>query len=237
MSRKTTVITYITSRVSYEVASSVQDKLKKDFPIEFYRVEDFATLYKLLGDPEYHTDFISVDLDDAYRLSETSVFELINSLATMIKITNRPTRILLIVGHDTPPNLIKEIISFPAVAGFTLRTGGDIGYEDHKIVIQNFLDNNFEIPKKVQDIMNPKRKSISDDKEISLTPRQQQIFRMVTDRGASNKVIAKMLNISESTVKLHMSCILKKFKVKNRTQLAVFSRQQDPTNKAQSMPK
>ena len=190
-----------------------------------------------MSDPQYHTDFISVDLDDAYNISETSVFELVNSLSTMLKITNRHVRLLLIVGHDTPSSLIKEMISFPAIVGFTLRTGGDIGYEDHKVVLQNILDENFEIPKKVQDIIHPKRKSISDDKEILLTPRQQQIFRMVTDRGASNKVIAKMLNISESTVKLHMSCILKKYKVKNRTQLAVFSRQQDQTNKAQSMPK
>lgn len=237
MDHKIKIFTYITSRVSDEIASNMQDRLKQDLPIDFFRVNNFATLFKLLSDPEYYTDFISVDLDDAYRLSETSVFELINSLATMIKITNRPVRILLIVGHDTPSNLIKEIISFPAIVGFTLRTGGDIGYEDHKIVIQNILDENFEIPKKVQDIIHPKRKSISDDKEILLTPRQQQIFRMVTDRGSSNKVIAKMLNISESTVKLHMSCILKKYKVKNRTQLAVFSRQQDQTNKAQSMPK
>lgn len=237
MDHKIKIFTYITSRISDEIATSMGDRLKKDLPVDFFRVNSFATLFKLLSDPQYHTDFISVDLDDAYNISETSVFELINSLATMLKITNRHVRILLIVGHDTPSSLIKEMISFPAIVGFTLRTGGDIGYEDHKIVLQNILNENFEIPKKVQDIIHPKRKSISDDKEILLTPRQQQIFRMVTDRGASNKVIAKMLNISESTVKLHMSCILKKYKVKNRTQLAVFSRQQDQTNKAQSMPK
>lgn len=230
-SNKRTMFTYITSRVSYEVANSMQDRLQQDLPIDFFRVDSFGALFKLLSDPQYQTDFISVDLDDAYRVSETSVFELINSLATMLKITNRSVRILLIVGYDTPPSLIKEMMSFPAIIGFTLRTGGNIGYEDHKSVIQNILNENFEIPKKVQDIIHPKRKSISDDKEILLTPRQQQIFRMVTDRGASNKVIAKMLNISESTVKLHMSCILKKYKVKNRTQLAVFSRQQDQTNK------
>jgi two-component system nitrate/nitrite response regulator NarL len=47
---------------------------------------------------------------------------------------------------------------------------------------------------------------------------------MVTNRGASNKMIAKTLNISESTVKLHIGTILKKFGVRNRTQLAIFGK-------------
>ena len=59
--------------------------------------------------------------------------------------------------------------------------------------------------------------------EIKLTPRQTQILHLIKDRGASNKVIAKHLNITESTVKLHVSIVLKKYNVKNRTQLALFS--------------
>lgn len=58
---------------------------------------------------------------------------------------------------------------------------------------------------------------------IRLTPRQQQIFRMIRERGATNKAIARTLKISESTVKLHVTGIFKKFGVRNRTQLAVFS--------------
>jgi two-component system nitrate/nitrite response regulator NarL len=61
---------------------------------------------------------------------------------------------------------------------------------------------------------------------IQLTTRQKQIFEMVVDRGLSNKIIARTLNISESTVKLHMGHIFKKYGVKSRTQLAVFARQQ-----------
>ena len=57
-----------------------------------------------------------------------------------------------------------------------------------------------------------------------MTPRQEQIHTLISTRGASNKVIAKTLNISESTVKLHVSAVLKKYGVKNRTQLALFSK-------------
>ena len=60
--------------------------------------------------------------------------------------------------------------------------------------------------------------------KITLTPRQRQILEIVATRGISNKSIARMLHISESTVKLHMSGILKKFGLRNRTQLALFAR-------------
>ena len=60
--------------------------------------------------------------------------------------------------------------------------------------------------------------------KITLTPRQQQILDIIVTRGVSNKNFARMLHISESTVKLHMSSILKKFGVRNRTQLALFAK-------------
>jgi DNA-binding NarL/FixJ family response regulator len=66
------------------------------------------------------------------------------------------------------------------------------------------------------------KKPVQDDK-VTLTGRQEQVFRLITERGSSNKVIARNLGISESTVKLHVTEIFKKYGVKNRTQLAVFS--------------
>jgi DNA-binding NarL/FixJ family response regulator len=44
---------------------------------------------------------------------------------------------------------------------------------------------------------------------------------LVANRGLSNKKIAQILNISESTVKVHISSILKAYGVRNRTQLAL----------------
>lgn len=58
-------------------------------------------------------------------------------------------------------------------------------------------------------------------KEIHLTDRQQQVYDLIALRGLSNKQIAKTLKISESTVKIHVSAILKNLCVRNRTQLAL----------------
>lgn len=56
---------------------------------------------------------------------------------------------------------------------------------------------------------------------VALTARQTQVLNLVCNRGLSNKKIAQVLKISESTVKVHMSAILKEYGVRNRTQLAL----------------
>jgi len=58
--------------------------------------------------------------------------------------------------------------------------------------------------------------------QIPLTPRQDQILTLLLQRGASNKTIGNMLDIGESTVKVHISNILRKYGARNRTQLIVF---------------
>jgi DNA-binding NarL/FixJ family response regulator len=58
---------------------------------------------------------------------------------------------------------------------------------------------------------------------IVLTDRQQEVFNLVCRRGLSNKKIAQTLKISESTVKIHVSAILKSYGVRSRTQLVVAS--------------
>lgn len=55
-----------------------------------------------------------------------------------------------------------------------------------------------------------------------LTPRQRDIFNLIATRGASNKQIARTLGISESTVKIHVSAIMRNLCVRNRTQLALM---------------
>lgn len=53
-----------------------------------------------------------------------------------------------------------------------------------------------------------------------LSPREMEILQFVTN-GMSNKEIASRLNISQQTVKNHMTSILKKLNVQDRTQAAV----------------
>lgn len=63
-----------------------------------------------------------------------------------------------------------------------------------------------------------------DEKEKleSLTKREMEILKRIAD-GMLNKEIAVCLNISERTVKNHISNIFKKIDVSDRTQAAVFA--------------
>jgi DNA-binding NarL/FixJ family response regulator len=57
---------------------------------------------------------------------------------------------------------------------------------------------------------------------MPLSPREMEILRFVT-QGKSNKEIAQSLGISHQTVKNHMTSILKKLDVRDRTQAAVYA--------------
>ncbi len=55
-----------------------------------------------------------------------------------------------------------------------------------------------------------------------LSTREMEILKCIT-RGQSNKEIAKLLGISRQTVKNHMTSILRKLAVNDRTQAAVYA--------------
>ncbi|EMO3591154.1 two-component system response regulator NarL [Proteus mirabilis] len=58
-----------------------------------------------------------------------------------------------------------------------------------------------------------------------LTPRERDILKLIA-QGLSNKMIARKLDITESTVKVHAKHLLKKMKLKSRVEVAVWVHQQ-----------
>jgi two-component system nitrate/nitrite response regulator NarL len=55
-----------------------------------------------------------------------------------------------------------------------------------------------------------------------LSPREREIIVMLA-RGSSNKEIARVLNLSESTIKIHVQGILRKLNLAKRVQAAVYA--------------
>lgn len=62
----------------------------------------------------------------------------------------------------------------------------------------------------------------------SLTDRERQILKLIT-RGMSNKVIARKLDITEGTVKVHVKNLLKKLGLNSRVEAAVWGVKQGLT--------
>ena len=65
-------------------------------------------------------------------------------------------------------------------------------------------------------------KSNTDDIISTLTPREREIIIHLAD-GGSNKHIARILNISDGTVKLHVKSILRKLNIHSRVEAAVIA--------------
>ncbi len=62
---------------------------------------------------------------------------------------------------------------------------------------------------------------VANDTAPQLSPRERLILRCLIE-GDSNKVIARKIDIAEATVKVHVKAILRKIRVHNRTQAAIW---------------
>lgn len=60
------------------------------------------------------------------------------------------------------------------------------------------------------------------DQAPSLTPRQREVLERLSE-GKSNKLIARDLDMTEATVKVHVRQIMRKFGASNRTQAALIA--------------
>ena len=224
--------TYVSLKTNKEVAQSMCAQL----PIILISVNSVEELFPLLSDSKYNTDFVAISIDMfEKREDQLDMFDIIHTLAILIKSTvyrpsigskpqKRNTKIFVVVDADTDPKLIREVMSYPDIVtiGWTLSSNED--YQSVADHLERIISGDYSIHPRVAEMLKPKKKKIVQKNDLNLTVRQSQVLHLVQDRGASNKTIAKILGITESTVKLHMGTILKKYGVKNRTQLAVFSR-------------
>jgi DNA-binding NarL/FixJ family response regulator len=68
------------------------------------------------------------------------------------------------------------------------------------------------------------REAAGAGRAVRMTERQIEVLAMLS-QGLANKVIAARLNLSEKTVKIHISAIFKALNVVNRTQAAAIARE------------
>ena len=82
------------------------------------------------------------------------------------------------------------------------------------------------------------RRGAAPDPLRVLTPREVDVLREVA-RGRANREIARTLSVSEETVKSHVSSILAKLGVADRTQAAIFALQHHvvPLDEALGLPR
>jgi NarL family two-component system response regulator LiaR len=82
-----------------------------------------------------------------------------------------------------------------------------------------------ELSSAILGVQRPIVSSSGENPLVDLTAREVEVLRCLAS-GASNNEIASQLSISLTTVRTHVSSILRKLNLENRTQAALFARQQ-----------
>ena len=222
-------LTILSPLTSLTIQQSLISKLQNDLPIQVQFVNSFNELFLTI--PKSTPDYIGIDIEELCKNNIQS-FEILSTLHTLVacSLSNvKNTKIMGLADNTTNYKIIKDIMH--ELNGHVVcRLSGDFIYDDVYNDLYNLINcDNYTISPKITNLIKPEKRIVKNN-IINLTPRQRQILQIITSKGASNKTIAKLLNISESTVKLHISAIFKKYGVKNRTQLAVFSNKSNIIN-------
>ncbi len=130
-----------------------------------------------------------------------------------------PTKVLMLTVHNEVEYLVRA--TDIGVEGYILK---DAGFDELKTAIYSIMNGeNYIQPKLIPSLNNYLvHKDMEVDKIKSLTRREMDVLKLMAV-GGFNKDIAAKLNISERTVKNHISNIFKKIEVTDRTQAAVFA--------------
>ena len=136
-----------------------------------------------------------------------------------IKRKNIDVKVLILTVHDEIEYLIKAVDI--GVDGYILK---DSESTELKRAISVIMNGESYIQPKLIPALNNRlvARDVDKDKIDSLTSRELEVLIQVAN-GMFNKEIATSLNISERTVKNHISNIFKKIDVSDRTQAAVFA--------------
>jgi DNA-binding NarL/FixJ family response regulator len=59
--------------------------------------------------------------------------------------------------------------------------------------------------------------------DVGLSGREKEVLSLLINKGTTNKEIAEVLNVTENTVKAHLSNILEKMQVRTRQQAAILA--------------
>lgn len=161
-------------------------------------------------------DVVLMDLN----LPDKSGIELTKEL-----IENAPEANVLLMAANNDQRHISKIIKAGALGYILKDVNGNTLQEAIKAVAQGDA---YIQPCLLTKLINEFREILSDEKtikpaaDLGLTKRELEIVSYIAC-GQSNKDIARKLFISEKTVKNHVSSILKKMELDDRTQVAVYA--------------
>lgn len=125
---------------------------------------------------------------------------------------------IIFISSEINVNVAIDALNYN-VDGLILKNSS---LSDFLSAINSILDDNQFIHPLILDAVNSYLAQTDNCKKTTLTKRETQILCMIS-AGYLNKEIGSELNISERTVKNHVSNLFKKIGVSDRTQAAVYA--------------
>lgn len=143
-----------------------------------------------------------------------------------------PETPVAMISASTDPKIMRQAIDYGA-SGFIPKSAPT---DDIRGAVREILAGNSWLPESTSDVPD----TSAEDAELAgrlatLTPQQLRVLGILSD-GKLNKQIAYDLDISEATVKSHVSAILQKLDVNSRTQAVILAGRLNLEDPARGVP-
>jgi DNA-binding NarL/FixJ family response regulator len=170
----------------------------------------------VLAKQKFDLVFLDLNMPDSNELTD---------LALLKKLY--PHVPIVVVSAHEAPDIIRTCLAYNA-SGYIVKSSSPT---EIKLAIQNILAGETYRPSWIdlQYYEAQEQTSIAADQVGTLTPSQLKILIEI-GKGKLNKQIAYDLNISEATVKAHITSIFKKLSINNRTQAVLFIKEHQLEN-------
>jgi DNA-binding NarL/FixJ family response regulator len=183
----------------------------------------WPTLLRSMVMPTFTQDVLILDMQVLTDCAQVTMLDRVQCLHTIRLIAQNPDlKLCVAVNSQVHPDLVRSLIKMKGVHGILPIPSQGFTY-DHLIKgLQEVLQGVWHVPESIHKNMY-KTTSLHTTTTTKLTGRQKEILNLVVKQGASNKVIANRLKITEGAVKHHVGKLLKKYGLRNRTELAALS--------------
>lgn len=175
---------------------------------EMREAVNYQETKSLLDESKFDLIFLDLNMPDSNGLTDLA----------LLKKLHPHTPIVVVSAHEEP-NIVLTCIEFNA-SGYIVKSSSPT---EIKLAIKKILAGETYHPSWI-DLHREKESqatSFASDKVDTLTPSQLRVL-MEIGKGKLNKQIAFDLDVSEATIKAHITSMFKKLKINNRTQAVLF---------------
>jgi len=196
------------------------EQIRKDIVAgltSFYRCVEFSDIASVTEALEEHNSDLILCHHSLVEEQQTLVLSALKEKSAASKILiygpGRPIETQISALKHGARGYFNEILPIEKLAeALNLVFNGEVWVERH--VISGLIDEIVEIPA----ISEAQRSALN-----TLTPKEMEVAQQVS-YGATNKMIAKTMSITDRTVKSHLTTIFHKMEIPDRLSLAIFFR-------------